>query len=54
MGLEDPYLALSKQLVSVYDKHLATIIEHKEGHQIPSLRTGIYQDVNNWLLKRNA
>ena len=49
MGLADPYLPFSKQLVNIYNEECMTQMEHKEGHQIPSLRTNIYQEVNNWL-----
>jgi predicted esterase len=49
MGQEDEHLEQSKLLVNCYDKECATIIEYNEGHNIPSIRTGIYHLIKKWV-----
>ena len=49
-GEADPYLERSKGLLKYFDSSCATVLNHSEGHQIPSIRTKVYNQINTWLV----
>lgn len=44
-------LEKSRELVTYYDEDRTTVLEHPEGHNIPSMRTGLYPRISEWVLK---
>jgi len=52
MGSADPYLSRSRQLrKDFYESTSSTVLEHDEGHNIPSIRTQLYPVISQWLEK---
>ncbi len=49
MGRADPLLAQSRALVQLFDEDSRTLMEHEEGHNIPSLRSGLYPGITQWI-----
>jgi len=49
MGLLDEVLERSKALKDMFAPELATVIEHAEGHNIPSIRTDTYHAIKKWV-----
>lgn len=49
MGLQDDVLPRSKALKDMFANDFATVIEHGEGHNIPSVRTDTYHVIKKWL-----
>lgn len=41
MGANDPFIEQSRKLTTFFDSHTSTLLNHGEGHNIPSLRTGV-------------
>ena len=48
-GLADPYLELSQRLLDMYAQTGRALLQHEEGHNIPSIRTNLYAKINAWL-----
>jgi len=48
-GLADPLLPYSQRLLAMYEASNATLLQHTEGHNIPSIRTGLYPEINKWV-----
>jgi len=48
-GLSDPLLAYSQRLYDMYESPQKVLLQHGEGHNIPSLRTDLYGAINAWL-----
>jgi len=53
-GFEDPFLDHSKRLETLFADNSTTIIEHQEGHNIPSIRTNVYQKISDFLQSNSA
>mmetsp|Transcript_22062 Transcript_22062/g.37356 ORF Transcript_22062/g.37356 Transcript_22062/m.37356 type:complete len:246 (+) Transcript_22062:19-756(+) len=49
MGANDPFIEQSRKLTTFFDSHTSTLLNHGEGHNIPSLRTGLYPEIDAWL-----
>lgn len=49
MGRADPLLSHSRQLATMYRDADRILLEHDEGHNIPSIRTEIYPRVAEWI-----
>lgn len=49
MGLEDPLIQSSKVLSSLFSEECKMILQHSEGHNIPSKRTDLYPRINSWI-----
>jgi len=55
-GLADPLLPYSQRLVGMYaqqqqQQQLPCVLQHEEGHNIPSMKTGLYPKINEWLIQ---
>ena len=48
-GTGDPAYEKSKILKEVYNNEKAVVLEHNEGHNIPSINTNIYSFIKGWL-----
>ena len=51
-GAADQYLNLSESLANMYLASERTVLVHSEGHNIPSIRTNLYDKINDWLMKK--
>eukprot|EP01036_Dinobryon_divergens_P026076 gene26076-34684_t len=52
MGSADPFLSRSRLLrADFYEEASSTVLEHGEGHNIPSIRTNLYPAISQWLEK---
>lgn len=49
MGTADPLLSRSNALLRYYDSNHAQVLQHGEGHNIPSMRTGLYPSIKEWI-----
>lgn len=49
IGRKDPLSVRSEKLVTYFHESLTTVIYHDEGHNIPSVRTGLYSTIYSWL-----
>ena len=49
IGAEDSYLPQLEQLVTWYDPSQAKVCRHSEGHNIPSIRTELYPEINAYI-----
>eukprot|EP01032_Pedospumella_encystans_P014493 gene14493-16638_t len=38
-----------RDLLHYYDSSSSTVLEHEEGHNIPSMRTGLYPQISEWV-----
>ena len=52
MGLADSYLPESRKLMSYYNDDERMVLEHEEGHNIPSIRTGLYDAIKSWMYSK--
>ena len=53
VGLADPYLSRSRLLFSeFYEPDKRTLLEHEETHNVPSIRTGLYPTIKDWVAKQ--
>ena len=52
MGRGDPFLPRSRELEELYSPAGRASVLHEEGHNIPSLRTGAYPQLREWILAR--
>jgi len=57
-GLADPLLPYSQRLVGMYaqqqqqhQQKFPCVLQHEEGHNIPSMKTGLYPKINEWLVQ---
>eukprot|EP01034_Spumella_vulgaris_P026153 gene26153-32688_t len=48
-GLSDPLLPRSRALIQLYSEHNRKVLEHSEGHNIPSMRTDLYPAIKQWI-----
>lgn len=54
IGEADPYKENSRDLYNLYqDDNNRSILYHNEGHNIPSVRTGIYKDIEKYIHSHN-
>ena len=53
MAPADPYYEKSRELVQWYsqENERLTKLEHDEQHNVPSIRTKLYPQINQWLSK---
>lgn len=52
IGKADSYYSRSTEVVEFYKKNNkdnTKLLLHEEGHQIPSIRTGLYPHITNWI-----
>jgi len=52
VGLADDLLPLSRRLHNMFQTGTGTLLEHSEGHNIPSIRTNLYQAVLAWIISQ--
>eukprot|EP01038_Epipyxis_sp_PR26KG_P009677 gene9677-13030_t len=49
IGRADPLLPLCQKLLGYYDDSSRSELYHEEGHNIPSIRTGLYPSIRQWI-----
>lgn len=49
IGTADPYEAYCLKLYEQYNRENRQLMRHEEGHNIPSIRTGLYPQIKAWL-----
>lgn len=49
MGSADPLREKSAQSLQYYAPKSSTVLEHQEGHNIPSMATGLYPVISDWI-----
>lgn len=49
LGSADPLRDYSVKAVQFYGEETRTVLEHQEGHNIPSLGTGLYPVIADWV-----
>ena len=54
MGLADPLLPRSRALRLLFHSDYVTILEHEEGHHIPSIRTCTYHLIKKWIWEKQG
>ena len=52
MGEADPFLPESRKLQAMYAVGTRTSLTHQETHNIPSLRTNLYPEINRWIASK--
>lgn len=53
MGESDPFLPQSKKLEALFGGKRTTMV-HAEGHNIPSMRTNLYPQIDKWIAANNT
>lgn len=53
-GKADPLYEKSKTLKDLYNDEKVFLLEHDEGHNIPSINTNIYSNINQWLYSKSS
>jgi hypothetical protein len=51
MGCRDFVYTRSVDLTNYYDASMRVVLEHGEGHNIPSMRSGLYPIISEWVNK---
>lgn len=53
-GTGDPFYEKSKILKEVYSNEKAVVLEHNEGHNIPSINTNTYSFIKEWMDNKSS
>lgn len=53
-GKSDPAYEKSKILEKIYNNQRSLVLEHDEGHNIPSINTNIYSAIKEWLYYKSS